>query len=69
VALAQKDAGQLTAAKASIGKAIDNDPSNWRLYVVSASIENALGHPAAAQANLRHARELSPRSTVLASVR
>jgi O-Antigen ligase len=69
VALAQKDAGQLTAARTSIGKAIDSDPSNWRLYVVSASIEDALGHPAAAQAALRHAKQLSPRSTVLASVR
>jgi len=68
VALAQRDAGQLPAAKASIAKAIQRDPSDWRLFVVSAQIENALGHPRAARADLQHAKSMSPHSAALASV-
>ena len=69
MALAQKDAGHLAAARASIAKAIQRDPSDWRLYVVSADIEKASGHPAAARADLLHAKSLSPRTPLLASVR
>ena len=69
VALAQKDAGHLAAARGSIAKAIKADPSDWRLYVVAADIEKASGHPAAARAALLKAKALSPRTPLLANVR
>jgi hypothetical protein len=69
VALAQKDAGQLANARGSIAKAIRADRNDWRLYVVAADIENASGHPSAARADLLHAKALSPRTPLLASVR
>jgi hypothetical protein len=69
VALAQKDAGRLGAARGSIAKAIQADPSDWRLYVVAADIDKASGHPAAARASLLRAKRLSPRTPLLASVR
>jgi Tfp pilus assembly protein PilF len=69
VALAQKDLRQFAAARGSIAKAIKADPSDWRLYVVAADIDNASGHSLAAQANLRRAKSLSPRTPLLASVK
>jgi tetratricopeptide (TPR) repeat protein len=68
VALAQKDAGQLAAARSSIGKAIKADRSDWRLYVVAADIEKSAGHPYAARADLLKAKSLSPRTPLLAAV-
>ena len=62
LALVSERAGSLGRARAWIDKAIDRDHRNWRLWLVLARLETKLGQPAAAEASLRRAIELNPRS-------
>jgi hypothetical protein len=66
VALVQEQAGNLRAARESIAKAIERDRSDWRSWLVSARLEAKAGHQRSAREQLREARRLNPRSTVLA---
>jgi hypothetical protein len=62
LALANEQAGALVRARAWINEAIERDRRNWRIWLVSARLETKLGRPVAAEASLRRAAELNPRS-------
>lgn len=66
-ALVQEQAGRLAAAGKSISKAIDNDRSDWRLWLVQARIDTRAGDIEAARRSLARARSLNPRSPVFSS--
>jgi tetratricopeptide (TPR) repeat protein len=61
-ALVEEQAGALIAAREAIGKAIDRDPEDWRLWLTRARIQTKLGNIDAAQRSLDRARELNPHS-------
>ena len=54
--------GDLADAREEIGEAIDNDPSDWRLWAVSSRIEEAAGDLDAAREDYEQAKKLNPRS-------
>lgn len=62
LALVEERQGDVPRAKASIEKAIDRTPRDWRLWLVAARIETKLGRVAAAERRLRRAAALNPRS-------
>ena len=66
-ALAEEQAGSLQAARGSILQAIDDDPSDWRLWLTRARLETKLGEVKHAGRSLRHAQRLNPRSTLFAN--
>lgn len=66
LALISEQAGDYQAAEDWISKAIERDPSDWRLWYLSARFETDLGNVAAAKARLRRAIELNPRSDLFA---
>jgi O-Antigen ligase len=68
LALVNEAAGALPRAKAWIDEAIDRDRRNWRLWLVSARLETKLGDVAAAEASLRRATALNPRSPLFAGL-
>jgi tetratricopeptide (TPR) repeat protein len=68
LALVDEAAGRTEAARASIERAIDRHPSDWRLWLVAARIETKAGRIPEARERLERAMELSPRSSVFADV-
>ena len=66
LALIEEETGDLRSARAAIAEAIDRDRSDWRLWLVSARLEAKSGRAASARRSLREARQLNPRSPLLA---
>ena len=62
LALVEEEAEALTRARMWIGEALDRDPHDWQLWLVSARLETKLGRVAAADRSLRQAVALNPRS-------
>ena len=62
LALVAEQAGALTSARDWVDEAIDRDPRDWQLWLVSARLETKLGRISAANRSLRRAAELNPRS-------
>jgi Tfp pilus assembly protein PilF len=50
----------------SIDHALENDQSDWRLWLVAARIQTKAGDIAAARQSLAKARELNPKSQLFA---
>jgi hypothetical protein len=69
IALIQEDWGDLPAARREIRGAIERDPSNWQLWLLSARFAQEEGDRAAAASDLRHASRLNPRSPLIADFR
>ena len=67
VALLEEQTGDLKAARARIGDALDRDPSDWRLWFVSARIDVKAGFIGEARKSLARARALNPRSPLFAT--
>jgi tetratricopeptide (TPR) repeat protein len=65
LALVEQAVGDLGAAEHSIRSALQRDTRDWRLWVVAARIEAARGGRIEAEASLRRARTLNPRSPSL----
>jgi tetratricopeptide (TPR) repeat protein len=66
IALLEEAEGNLQAARARIAEAIDRDPSNWRLWLVSARVDVNAGFIGEARKSLARARSLNPRSPLFA---
>ncbi|MDP9223413.1 MAG: tetratricopeptide repeat protein, partial [Actinomycetota bacterium] len=66
-ALVQEQLGRLAAARGWIRKAIDKNPSDWRLWLVSARIDTKADDIPAARQSLRRAKALNPRSPLFAT--
>jgi tetratricopeptide (TPR) repeat protein len=66
LALVEEEIGDLRTARRSIRWAIDNDPTDWRLWLVAARLETKSGLIAEARTSLERARSLNPRSPLLA---
>jgi tetratricopeptide (TPR) repeat protein len=66
LALVQELGGQIDEAHVSIDHALENDQSDWRLWLVAARIQTKVGDIAAARQSLAKARELNPQSQLLA---
>jgi Tfp pilus assembly protein PilF len=62
LALVQELGGEIDQARGSIEKALENDESDWRLWLVAARIQTKAGDIAAARESLARARELNPKS-------
>jgi hypothetical protein len=62
IALVMEDVGELAAARAWIGDAIERDRDDWRLWLVAARIETKQGAIVTARTSLARARALNPRS-------
>jgi len=69
LALVSEQTGGLRAARTWIGRAIDRNDQDWRLWLVAARIDVKLGHAAQAQRELRRAIELNPRSPLFQNLR
>jgi len=67
LALLEEQAGDLRAARARIGDALDHDPSDWRIWLVSARIDVKAGFIGEARKSLARARALNPRSPLFAT--
>ena len=67
IALLQEQTGNLKAARQRIVAALDRDPSDWRLWLVSARIDAKAGLIGEARRSLARARSLNPRSPLFAS--
>jgi hypothetical protein len=52
--------GDYATAKERLTQAIDREERNWQLYYLRSRVEKKAGETAAAEADLRHARELNP---------
>jgi tetratricopeptide (TPR) repeat protein len=65
-ALVYEELGDLEDARGAIGKAIERDRDDWRLWLVSARIETKRGAIEVARRHLAVARMLNPRSRLLA---
>jgi tetratricopeptide (TPR) repeat protein len=66
IALLEEAEGNLRAARSHIADAIDREPDNWRLWLVSARIEVKAGFIGEARKSLARARSLNPRSPLFA---
>jgi hypothetical protein len=66
LALVAERIGDLPAARRWIGDAIDRDEDDWRLWLVSARLEEKAGDTAAATESLERAIALNPRSPLFA---
>jgi Tfp pilus assembly protein PilF len=66
LALLYEEAGDLGAARAAIGAALDRDRTDWRLWLVSARIETKRGALQVARRHLSIAKKLNPRSSLAA---
>jgi hypothetical protein len=67
LALVQEQRPDLKAARMWIGEAIERDPIDWRLWLVSARIETKANDIASARRSLRRAKTLNPRSPLFAA--
>ena len=68
LALVHERIGRLSDAQAVIAEAIERDPRDWQLWLVSARLETKLGNAAAAERSLRRAIALNPRSPLFAGL-
>ena len=68
LALVQEQTSRLPAARRSIQKAIDRDPTDWRLWLVEARVETKLGRIRSARKSLARAKALNPRSPLFDSL-
>ncbi len=66
LALVEEGAGDLPAAREDLDEAIQRARDDWRLWLVAARIETKAGRIDEAQAALEQARELNPRTPILA---
>jgi hypothetical protein len=64
-ALVAEQAGDLDAARRFIASAIDHDPSDWQLWLVSARLETKAGRIPDARRALAEARRLNPHTPIL----
>ena len=67
LALVQEQLRDLKAARMWIGEAIERNPIDWRLWLVSARIETKANDISAARRSLRRAKALNPRSPLFAA--
>jgi len=67
-ALVQEQARALPKAQRAIDAATKRDPSDWRLWLVTARIATERGEARAAEAALTHVRQLDPRAPFLGNV-
>ncbi len=67
LALVEEESGNLSAAHRRISEAIDRDPGDWRLYLVSARLSVKLGLIRDARKDLARARALNPRSPLFSN--
>jgi hypothetical protein len=67
VALLDEAAGNLQSARSRIAEAIDRDPSDWRLWLVSTRIDVKAGLVGQARKTLARGRSLNPRSPLFAT--
>jgi O-antigen ligase len=65
LALLREEAGDVARAQASIGAALDRDPSDWTLWAVAARLHASRSAVADAREALARARELNPRAGIL----
>jgi O-antigen ligase len=65
LALLREEAGDVAGAEASIGAALERDPSAWTLWAVAARLHASRGAVADARAALARARQLNPRAGIL----
>jgi hypothetical protein len=68
LALVQEQLGRLGAARGWIIKAIDRNPSDWRLWLVSARIDTKADDIPGARQSLRRAKALNSRSPLFATI-
>jgi tetratricopeptide (TPR) repeat protein len=61
-ALIYEQAGDLRSAAAAAREATDDEPANWRNWIVLSRLQARNGNVAGAIAAYRHARDLNPRS-------
>jgi O-antigen ligase len=66
LALVEEQTGDVRAARDSIIDAIDNDPTDWRLWLVRARLETKSARVGPALRSLRRAERLNPRSPLFA---
>jgi hypothetical protein len=64
-ALAEQAGGDLTAARADLGRAVDREPLNWRLHFLLARLEADAGNRGAVVEQLGEVRRLAPNSIFL----
>jgi Flp pilus assembly protein TadD len=62
LALVEERTGDLRSARRAIDDAIERDPTDWRLRLVSARLEARSGRIRAAKRSLERAKRLNPRS-------
>ena len=68
LALVYEQRGELPAADAAIGEAIERDSEDWRLWLIAARIEAKLGETESARQSLAHAAALNPRSPLFSGL-
>jgi tetratricopeptide (TPR) repeat protein len=66
LALVSEQAGDYGAAEDWISKAIAHDPTDWRIWYLSARFETKLGNVVEARSRLRRAIQLNPKSALFA---
>jgi O-antigen ligase len=67
LALVREQIGDLRAAQTEIAAAIDDDRTDWRLWLVQARLETKSGEIDRARVSLRRAKQLNPRSPLFAA--
>ena len=67
LALVEEQRGALRPARTWLREAIERDPRNWQLWLVSARVETKAGRVPAARASLEHAERLNPRSPIFSA--
>jgi hypothetical protein len=68
LALVEEELGNLGAARRWIADAIERDPEDWRLWLVSTRLATKSGDVPAARASLAEAKRLNPRSSLLSAL-
>jgi O-antigen ligase/polysaccharide polymerase Wzy-like membrane protein len=66
IALVHEQDGDYAEAEDAIHAAIDRSENDWRLWLAASRIESGAGDEAAARASFERARELNPRSELVA---
>jgi len=66
LALVDEAAGDLTGAQRALAQAVDDDPTDWRLWIVSTRLSVEGGNVPAARRALARARALNPKNILLA---
>jgi hypothetical protein len=66
LALVHQERGESDAALSAIREAIANDPSDWRLWLVSSNLQREAGNVPASRRDLAKAASLNPRSPLFA---